>query len=64
MLARLRLGFAVFGEGKVPGLTGVRGPADVVDHLWGFVEDQEGFGVEGLALRDLRLKRGEESVIV
>lgn len=64
MLARLRLGFAVFGEREVPGLTGVRGPADVVDHLWGFVEDQECLGVEGLALRDLGLKRREESIIM
>lgn len=64
MLAGLGLGLTVFCEGEVPGLTRVRGAANVVDHLWGLVEDQEGFGVEGLALHDLGLKRGEKSIIM
>ena len=64
VLAGLRLRFVVFGEREVPGLSGMGRAADVVDHLRRFVEYQQGFWIEGETLNDLRLKRGEESVIV
>lgn len=41
VLAGLRVGLVVFGEREVPGLAGVRRPADVVEHLRGLVENQE-----------------------
>ena len=64
VLARLGLGLQVFCEREVPGLSGVRRAADVVDHLWRLVEDQQRFWAEGLALCDLGLVRREESVVV